>query len=213
MSWKLIATKGCGSVLAEAAFTLAGIPYEREEIAYDVEGPDRDRLLALNPLGQVPTLVAPDGGVLTESAAIVLHLDELAPSARLLPAVETRERRDALRWLVYFVAAIYPTFTFGDQPEKFVGDAGPQLRDSSNARREASWRQVEAFATSTGGPWFLGSSRSMLDVYISVMSHWRPRRAWFKANCPTLYAIATAIDVDPVLAPVLAREMDEYPAA
>ena len=201
MTWKVIGTKGCGSVLVEAAFTLAGVPYEREEIVYDAPGPDQDRLLALNPLGQVPTLVAPDGGVMTESAEVVLHLDELVPSAGLLPKPGTPERREALRWLIFIVASIYPTFTFGDQPEKFVGDAGKRLRESSDARRQAMWRQVEGAASATG-PWFLGTQRSMIDVYISVMSYWRPRRAWFAAECPKLSAIALAIDADPRLQPL-----------
>ena len=203
MTWKVIGTKGCGSVLVEAAFTLAGVPYEREEIVYDKPGPDQDRLLALNPLGQVPTLVAPDGGVMTESAAVVLHLDELVPAARLLPPPGTRERRDALRWLVFLVASIYPTFAFGDQPEKFVGDAGPRLRDASLARREGMWRQVES-AAALDGPWFLGAQRSMIDVYICAMSRWRPRRAWFATHCPKLHAIARAVDEDPRLAPLWA---------
>ncbi len=36
---------------------------------------------SLNPLGQVPTLVLPDGRVMTESAAIILHLADQAPQA------------------------------------------------------------------------------------------------------------------------------------
>ncbi|HEY4055979.1 MAG TPA: glutathione S-transferase family protein [Kofleriaceae bacterium] len=200
--WKLIGCRGCGSVIVEAAFVLAGVPYEREEIDYDKPGPDRDRLFALNPLGQVPTLVAPDGGVMTESAAMVLHLDEQHPGARLLPPLETRARREALRWLIFIVASIYPTFTFGDSPEKFVGDAGDRLRASSNERRENSWRQVESAVQSYGGPWFMGAQRTMLDVYVWAMTHWRPRRAWFEQNAPALYRIATALDADPKLAPL-----------
>jgi GST-like protein len=200
-TWRVIGCKGCGSVLAEAALVLAGIPYEREEIDYTVAGPARDRLLALNPLGQVPTLVAPDGGVLTESAAIVLHVDELAPAARLLPPAGTPARRDALRWLVFFVAAIYPTFTYGDDPAKWVGDAGPRLREATDARRQQLWTQVEAAAR---GPWFLGEQRSMLDVYIAAMTRWRPGRPWFIDATPKLVAIANAVDADPALAPLFA---------
>lgn len=204
--WKLIGCKGCGSAIVEAAFVLAGVPYDREEIDYDKPGPDRDRLFAINPLGQVPTLVAPDGGVMTESAAMVLHLDEEHPSAGLLPKPGTRERREALRWLVFIVASIYPTFTFGDQPEKFVGDAGDRLRASSNERRENAWRQVESAVAAYGGPWFVGKQRTMLDVYVSAMTHWRPRREWFKTNAPSLYRIATAVDEDPRLAALWQRE-------
>jgi GST-like protein len=203
--WHVIGCKGCGSVLVEAALTLANIPYDREEVDYSTPSPARDRLLAKNPLGQVPTLIAPDGGVMTESAAIVLHLDELAPDAKLLPARGTPERRDALRWLVFLVAAIYPTWTYGDDTAKWVGDAGDRLRESTEAHRKKLWAQMESAAK---GPWFLGQTRSMLDVYISAMTRWRPQRPWFEANTPKLAAIARALDDDAKLAPLWKANFD-----
>lgn len=198
--WKVIATKGCGSALVEAAFVLTGTPYEREELDY--AGPDRGRLRALNPLGQVPTLIAPDGAVMTESAAVVLHLDEMNPSANLLPHDESR--RTALRWLLFLVTAVYPTFTYGDVPAKWVGaDASDRLRASTDAHREKLWHQVEHAAHE---PWFLGAQFSMLDVYIGIMTHWRPRRAWFAETCPKLAAIAHATDEIPALQPLWKAE-------
>ena len=194
--WRVIGCRGCGSVIAEAALVLAGIAYDREEVDYTQAGPALEALRALNPLGQLPTLVMPDGAVMTETAAIALHVDELVPAAGLLPPPRDPERREALRWLIFLVGAVYPTFTYGDEPEKWVGEAGPALRESTHAHRQLLWQQVEAAAQ---GPWFLGARFSILDIYVCAMSHWRPRRAWFAANCPTLFAIATALDDDPRL--------------
>lgn len=193
---RVIGSRGCGSVLAEAALVLAEIPYDREEVDTTQPGPALDRLLAYNPLGQVPTVVMPDGKVMTETAAIVLHLDELVPAAGLFPPPGDPLRREALRWLVFLIAAVYPTFTYGDQPEKWVGEAGPALREATNAHRGKLWHQVEA---SAGAPWFLGARFSMLDVYVTVMTRWEPRRAWFAAHCPRLAAIASVLDDDPRL--------------
>lgn len=195
-AWKVIATKGCGSTLVEAALILADIAYEREEVDYENPGPGRDRLRAINPLGQVPAVVMPDGMVMTESAAIVLHVDELVPDAGLLPRPGDPLRREALRWLIFLVAAVYPTWTYGDDTAKWVGDAGDRLRESTEAHRQRLWRQIEA---SVRGPWFLGARFSILDVYVAVMTHWRPRRAWFAEHCPKLSAIATAADREPRL--------------
>ena len=72
--YELISSKGCGSVVVEMAFALTGLPVRVTGIPYDEPGPGRDRLLTLNPLGQVPVLMLPDGSVLIESAAMVLHL-------------------------------------------------------------------------------------------------------------------------------------------
>jgi GST-like protein len=79
----LIGSEGCGSVIIELAMLKAGAEFELEEIPYLEPGPDRDRLLELNPLGQVPTLIMPDGDVMTESAAIILHLADAFPDAQL----------------------------------------------------------------------------------------------------------------------------------
>jgi GST-like protein len=197
-SWRVIATRGCGSAIVEAALMLAGIAYDRDEVDYSKPSPERDRLLAVNPLGQVPTVIAPDGSVMTETAAIALWIAEQVPAAGLFPPAGDPLRGEALRWLMFLVAAVYPTFTYGDDPARWVGDAaGPALRDATNAHREQLWRQVESAAR---GPWFLGPRFSLLDVYLGVMTRWRPRRAWFAEHCPRLTAIATALDGDPRLA-------------
>lgn len=206
---RVIGSRGCGSVIVEAALTVAGVRYDREEVDYEPGSPTRDRLLAVNPLGQVPTLVLDDGRIMTETAAIVLHLDELYPAAGLLPPLGDSRRPEALRWLVFLVAAIYPTFTYGDDTARWVGDAGPALRASTEAHRQTLWRQVEQAAV---GPWFLGERFSILDIYLAVMTHWRPRRAWFASHTPRLHAIAVAADADPRLTALFQHEMSIYDA-
>jgi GST-like protein len=118
------------------------------------------------------------------------------PAAGLLPAPRDPLRREALRWLVFLIAAMYPTFTYGDEPDRWVGDAGARLRAATDAHRQKLWHQLEAAAR---GPWFLGARFSLLDVYIGAMTRWRPGRAWFADACPRLTAIALAIDDDPRL--------------
>jgi len=206
--WHVLGCVGCGSAIAEAALTLAGIEYTREETNYDEPGPARDRLFALNPLGQVPTIVLPDGSLMTETAAIAIHIDELVPAAGLLPKPGDPLRPHALRWLLFFIGSIYPTFTYGDHPARFVGeDAAPKLLEGTQAYRKKLWLQYEGAAK---GPWFLGDQRSILDVYVSAASHWRPRRNWFRDNTPKLHAIATAVDADPRLATLWKREFSGY---
>ena len=200
---KVIGTRGCGSVIAEASLILCGVDYTREEIDYEHPTP---AFLALNPLGQVPTIVMPDGSIMTETAAFAIWLDGEHPRAKLLPPTGDPLRAHALRWLVYLVAAIYPTFTYGDQPAKWVGDAGDALRASTNAHRERCWRHVEA---NSGAPWFLGDRISIVDVYICVMSRWRPRRDWFASHAPKLHAIAATLDEDPRLRPLWAANFEE----
>jgi GST-like protein len=201
---RLLGCKGCGSAIVEAAFALAGVPLEREEVDYSAASPTRPRLLAVNPLAQVPVLLLPDGRVLTESLAILHYLDDLEPGARLIPPPGDATRAAFYRWSVFLVAALYPTFTYGDEPAKWVSNAegAKQLRESTDRHREALWAQVEAAA---GAPWFLAERFSALDLYLASMTRWRPGILWFAKRAPKLTAIAKRAAALDAVAPVIAR--------
>jgi GST-like protein len=186
---RLFTAKGGGGLIVESAYALAGVPLELEDVAWDDVGPHNARLTQLNPLGQVPTLVLANGAVMTESAAILLRLAERAPRAKLAPPRRDPQRAAFLRWLAFFVAALYPTFTYGDAPARWVGeDAGPKLRASTDAHREKLLRFLDREVA--GKPWFLGKRFSVLDLYVAVMREWRPGAAWWRSEVPKLNAIA-----------------------
>lgn len=196
-------------MIVEAAFALGGVPCDVEMIPYGGEGgPDHQKLLQLNPLGQVPTLILPDGRVMTESAAMILHLADLAPQAGLAPRAEDPLRPLFLRWLVYLVAALYPTFTYGDDPKKWAPDeaSARYLRAATDAHRESLWRYFAAQNPCT--PWVLGETFSALDLYVAVMVAWRPGAAWFAEHCPRLPAIAARVAAMESLRPIWANNED-----
>lgn len=208
----VLSNAGCGSAIVEATFELCGIPYQVEMVDPWTEGPSRERLREKNPLLQVPTLLLDDGSVMTESAAMVLYALDLRPESGLFPKPGDADRPAALRWLIFLVAAIYPTFTYGDDPSRYVkGDeARAELRASTEAQKKDLWKQVDAASRS---PWFFGDRMSVIDVYIGIMTRWRPGRAWFAESCPKLTSISKAIDAEPRLAAVKARNFPEKPAA
>jgi GST-like protein len=206
--YQLIGSKWTGSMIVEAAFALSGIPCEVEQIPYGGAGPDHQRLLGYNPLGQVPTLIMPDGSVMTESAAIILHLADLAPQAKLAPAAVDPLRPAFLRWLVFLVAALYPTFTYGDDPKRWASDeaAGKHLRAATDEHREKLWRYFAA--QNPCKPWVLGETFSALDLYVAVMTAWRPGHAWFMEQAPALMKIAERVAAMDQLRPVWANNED-----
>jgi len=203
--YTLFARPGWGSAIVELQLAWYGLPYEVE----DVDDPftseaARARLAPMNALTQLPTLVLPDGTVMTESAAITLHLADLGVGRSLVPPVGDAARPGFLRWLVFVVANVYPTFTYADDPARFVDDAVARagFRAKVDAYAERLWGTVEDAA---GAPWFVGERFTALDLYVGVMTRWRPRRAWFAANCPRLTAIALAAEAVPGLGPVWQR--------
>jgi maleylpyruvate isomerase len=63
--------------------------------------------LALNPLGQVPTLETDDGAAITQSLAILLYLDETKPDPPLLPAKPLARAR-VMAFALAIAADIHP---------------------------------------------------------------------------------------------------------
>ncbi len=200
----LLGCKGCGNAIVEMAFTVAGVPLDCEEVDYGNGSPTRARLLEVNPLGQVPTLLLPDGRILTESLAMIHYVNDLAPKAGLIPAKADAERVAFLRWSSFFIAALYPTWTYGDEPARWVEDTqgAKQLRESTDTHRKVLWMQLEEVA---GQPWFLGERFTAIDLYVAAMTRWRPGAAWFARNTPKLVAIAQKTSATPKVADVMKR--------
>jgi GST-like protein len=192
--YTLFARPGWGSVLVEAQLAFYGLAYELEEVDDLFRSPEaRARLTPMNPVAQVPTLRLPDGEVMTESVAITLHLADVTGADTLVPAPGDPSRPRFLRWLVFLVANIYPTFTFADDPSRFVDDeaARKAFRKKVDAYARGLWQAVDRAAA---GPWFLGERFSAMDIFIAGMTHWRPGRPWFAEHTPRLAAIAAAAD-------------------
>src|SRR3977135_3687464 len=116
--YTLYGKKGSGSAAIEAALRMAGGRYRMVETAsWETYDAFRD-LLKINPIGQIPTLGLPDGSGLSESAAILIHLDVAHPAAGLLPRDEAA-RAQAIRGLVFIAANCYSAITVLDFPEPF----------------------------------------------------------------------------------------------
>lgn len=200
----LYGSKGCGSVAIEAGLTMAGIPFTFIEAEPWTPSPAVDALRELNPLCQVPTLVLPDGTVMTESVAILMWLATQYPDSGLLPAA-AKEKAIHLRWLVYLAANNYPAISIGDFPERWIlGDAErEQLKLQAKARLQGYWQLLETHLGAI--PNALGIQANALSVLITTMSYWRPGRAWFNQHCPHLLAGIRYTESDSRLTEVWAR--------
>ncbi len=71
-----------------------GMPFERRVLSVFK---DFDEMLAINPLGKVPSLILDDGEVLFESRAIIDFLDGIPPSEKRLAPAGEPERFRVLR--------------------------------------------------------------------------------------------------------------------
>ena len=207
----LYGATGCGSAVVEATFTLLGESYDYVEAEPWTPSPAVDALRALNPLVQIPTLRLPDGTVMTESVAILLWLLERHPGA-LAPAPGDPLRPTFLRWLVYLPAAIYPMYTVGDFCDRWVpgADAQAALKQATIDRTLECWRGMEAALQPQPDAWILGTADwTVLDLYICMMTRWRPRGDAIAAVAPGIAAVARKVEADPRLAAFWQRHFGE----
>jgi GST-like protein len=181
---------GWGSAIIEAQLVWLGLAFTFQRVGDLFAAPEARALAArVNPLGQIPSLVLADGTVLTESAAITLYLADLTGRDELVPGPASPARPAFLRWLVFIAANIYPTYTYTDDPARFVAapEAQAGFKDAVDAYAQRLYRLLDGVA---GAPWFLGEQFSALDLYIVVLTHWRPGRDWFAPHTPALASIA-----------------------
>src|SRR5687767_12411567 len=103
---KLYWRPGAASMAPHAALAEIGTDYELVRVEHDAPDDASAEYRRLNPSGRVPTLA--DGDlVLTESAAILLHLADRFPEGRLAPH---GDRAELYRWLVFLTNTVQPAF-------------------------------------------------------------------------------------------------------
>ncbi len=193
---------GSGSVPIEAALTLIGAAYRVVEAPTWEGDHERDKVAPVNPMRQLPALVTPEGETLTESAAILIWLAERHPEVGLGPAAGDPMRGRFLRWMSFISASIYAHYWSRDVPSRLVGDdeAAQAVLLKRTARRISdNWAVMEREMT-PAGRFLLGDRVSVLDLYMAVVSRWRPLRARFHQVAPGLGQVARRVDALPELA-------------
>ena len=191
--------KGAGSVPVEAALTLIGLPYEVVEAAAWESEAERAKVAKVNPMLQIPALVLPSGEVLTESAAILMWLAEQHPQAQLAPPVGDPQRAAYLRWMSFLPASIYSLYWIRDDPMRLAADeAAAEVIKTRTAERIAEcWRIMDAQVSP--GRYLQGDRLGVLDLYVTVMSRWTPRRERFYREAPKMAEVVRRVDAEPRL--------------
>lgn len=196
---------GFGSVVVEAALTLLGEPYEAVDIPNDSPDAFLEAVKAVNPLMQVPAVVLPSGELMTESAAILIWLADSHPHARLAPSPDDPKRAQFLRWMVYVPAAIYAMFWVRDVPSRLAADAEAEkvILERTAERIAECWRVMDEQVDP--GRYILGDELTVLDLYVTMVSRWTPRRKRFYEVAPKMSEVVRRVDAEPGLAAFWAR--------
>jgi len=202
----LYGMQGSGSAAIEAALDLCGTQWTLVKAASWEPDANFEALKAVNPLGLVPTLVLPEGSVMTESAAILMHLGDAFPASGLLPR-DVTERAQAQRGLVYIAAHCYAAIGIIDYPERWCDNCddatAKRIRAGTRAKLHRSW---EIFAdTFAARPFLGGATLGALDLLAAVVSRWSGTRAHVKTARPAFHETLQRIEKHPIVAPIFAR--------
>lgn len=185
----------------EAALTLLGLPYEVVEGAtWEHDEAVLARVRAVNPLVQIPALVLPNDEILTESAAMLIWLADSHPAAGLSPALDDPRRAAFLRWMTFIPASIYSLYWLRDDPSRIAHDPAdhPFVKKATADRIADCWAIMDSQLTP--GRYLLGDEMTVLDLYVTVVSRWGPRRRVFYQRAPKMAQVVRRVDADPRLA-------------
>jgi GST-like protein len=200
-----------GSFTPEALLRLVGADVKLIDLDLPALEQRRPEYLAINPTGRIPALLLPEGLLVTESAAILLAIDERFPEAQLLPPVGSVARANALRWIAFIGANPYGAVSRWDYPERFSTDPAhaPAIREKAIAHLRWCWTMVEAELAPA--PYCLGDAPSALDLYLVNISRWIVGLDWLAATCPRIWGVHQRLERWAPIAPVWLRHFGNNP--
>jgi glutathione S-transferase len=190
---------GTAAMAPHATLAEIGVPYELVLVERDDNGRPSDEYFALNPWGKIPTLE--DGDlVLTESAAICLHLAERFPEARLAPPAGTRERSEVYRWLLWLSNTVQTAQLRSFYPHRYGTDG---VKEAADAELYAHHELIDRYLAERA--WLVGEERTVADLFLFMLTRWGRRLEpppWDRPNVRAHWLRTLVL-------PGVARMMDE----
>jgi glutathione S-transferase len=116
-----------------------------------------------HPEGKVPALVH-DGVLITERAAIILHLTTLFPDSGISPQVGTPEWGTFAAWLTWYQGVLEPVVIF-----EGAGITHPWIEATFRDHKAAAARLRAALEK---GPWIMGERYSAVDLLLHAPYAW-----------------------------------------
>ena len=169
---RLYWTPDNANLVVRMALHELGLAYEAVLVDRAAGALRRQDYLELNPRGLLPVLIAADQDEpLFETGAILLHLADR--EGGLAPA-EPRARGQLLKWLFFLSNSLHADLCILFHVERYTVDfAGAAAIEAAvRGRIDQHLVLVDRTVAATGGPWFLGETLSVLDLYLAALVRW-----------------------------------------
>ena len=143
-----------------------GVPFEWREVDVMTGFTRTPDYLAINPAGQVPTVILEDGRPLAQSNAIILHLAE---GSALIPE-DAYLRARMLEWMFWEQYSHEPTIAVARFHMLFQGQPREALDAKLMARGEAALARLELGLQAS--PFLAGDRVSLADISLVAYTRW-----------------------------------------
>jgi len=165
---KLYFSPGACSLASHIALREAGLPFELVRVDTGVHKlKDGTDYYGINPKGYVPAIGLDDGQLLTEGAALLQYIGDLAPAKGLIPKAGTLERFRANEWLTFVSSEIHKGFS-----PLFNKDLKDDAKAVLRAKLEKRFDALDAhFAKNK---YLMGDTFSVADAYLYTVVSWSP---------------------------------------
>ncbi len=167
---QLYYARGTIAVAVAIALHEAGLEFSPVRLDFKAGEQTKPRYHAVNPKGRVPALVT-DQGVLTETAAILEHIADLAPAAGLRPSDpwQAARMREAM---LYLASTMHVNHAHRARGQRWADleSSLADMRAKAVSTMTASAEHVEHHMLQ--GPYVLGETFSLADPYLWVATGW-----------------------------------------
>ena len=144
------------------------IPYEWTDVDVMTGDTRTPEFLAMNPAGQVPTVVLEDGRTLAQSNAIMLHLAE---GSDLIPA-DSYDRARMFEWLFWEQYSHEPYVAVVRFQVAFLGKPLAEVEERLVQRGYAAIQRIEDGLTAS--PFLVGQSLTLADIALVAYTRVAP---------------------------------------
>jgi glutathione S-transferase/GST-like protein len=198
--YKLYWAQGSGAMAPQALFEEIGAEYEKIIIDFDKEEHKSDEFLAVNPMGQIPALVLPDGTLMTETAAMLVQIVDRHPEAKLAPPAGSAERAHFLRWLFFLASNVYPAVLRLYYSERYSTDpsAAEGIKAAAGTDLDDQFKILEDALDP--GPYLLGEAFSAVDILLWMLIQWHPDPTRLFEKAPRIRQVAELLHARPAIA-------------
>ncbi len=157
-----------------------GVPFEWRETDIMTGATRTPDYLAMNPVGQVPTVILEDGRALAQSNAIILHLAE---GSALIPS-DAYDRARMFEWLFWEQYSHEPAIAVARFRMLFLGEPRETLDPKLVERGAAALARLELGLKP--GPFLVGQALSLADVALVAYTRWAHEGGFELAAYPAI---------------------------